>query len=218
MNEQCLQTVSGRSVLATVVGFGAVLSCLISTSSYGDGADACISKCNSEKYSCVSQYRYTNCPGTGLFGDPQFAAHQACVRRIDQGKRECAQQAQECLSSCDSSSRNVIGPSISLDHLLSRSAPSRWTPERAEIEHEGSSPTDSATSMASSTQPDSTRSTDSISTCVSRPTEHLSNVPMNGPVASTDQASTTAKHGTASRHPVMIPCGGPAPAHGCPSA
>ena len=69
-------------------------------------AENCIAACSSQYFQCSSQYAYSKCPGTGLPGDPNFAAHQACANRVPQGRRECASQQDQCQSQCNESSRD----------------------------------------------------------------------------------------------------------------
>jgi hypothetical protein len=93
-----------RTVPLAFLCGAAALSWLFATVALSADDDECANQCYKTKSSCLAELgNYTNCPGTGLFGDPNFAAHQECVRRVQEGRRQCSSENQECLDNCNKS-------------------------------------------------------------------------------------------------------------------
>jgi hypothetical protein len=66
-----------------------------------DATQKCQQQCRSKKRACMVGRNATDCPGTGLFGDPEKAAHDQCVRDNNNARNRCEIESESCGTSCD---------------------------------------------------------------------------------------------------------------------
>jgi hypothetical protein len=92
------------STLAAVVmsiGMALTLAAPVTFSQEGDNDTArCQQTCSNQRRSCLVGTNYTDCPGTGLFGDPQKGAHDQCVRDANLTKQRCKIDYDGCVNDC----------------------------------------------------------------------------------------------------------------------
>ena len=90
-----------RAARACIYGFANILCLLVLSVHSPSFAGDCAENCMAARRQCAAQNSYTNCPGTGLFGEPYNPAREACLKRVPRGREQCSNESHGCFAECE---------------------------------------------------------------------------------------------------------------------